>query len=167
MRSSIRALILVGVAALGGAAWAAPRLGPETGLPLPRFVSLRSGEANVRRGPGLTHRIDWVFQRKGMPLEVVAEHGQWRRVRDADDAGGWIHQALLSAARTAVVVAAPEAVLRRDPALDAAPVARAETGVVGQLDACRRSWCRFEAEGQRGWIDKGDIWGVRPDEEFD
>lgn len=167
MSSVIRAAILAGILASAGATLAAPRLGPETNLPLPRFVSLKTSEANIRRGPGLTHRIDWVFKRQGMPLEVIAEHGQWRRVRDVDDAGGWVHHALLSAARTAVVIATPDAALRRDPALDSAPVARAEAGVIGRLDECGRLWCRFEADGQSGWIDKGDIWGVRPDEEFD
>jgi len=109
---------------LAAAAQSAPRLGPETHQPLPRFVSLKVDKANVRRGPGVSHRIDWVFLRRGAPLEVVAEHGQWRKVRDMDDAEGWIHHAMLRATRTAVVTAAPDAVIRRDPAPDAAPVAR-------------------------------------------
>lgn len=145
----------------------APRLGPETNLPLPRFVSLNVETANIRRGPGVAHRVDWVFKRRGLPLEVIAEHGHWRRVRDVDDAGGWVHHSLLRGARTAVVTAAPDAALRADPAPDARPVARAETGVIGQIDRCLPLWCRFSAEGRRGWVQKADLWGVRADETFD
>jgi SH3-like domain-containing protein len=143
------------------------RLGPETNLPLPRFVSLNVETANIRRGPGVAHRVDWVFKRRGLPLEVIAEHGHWRRVRDVDDAGGWVHHSLLRGARTAVVTATPNAALRADPAPDARPVARAETGVIGQIDRCLPLWCRFSADGRRGWVQKADLWGVRADETFD
>ena len=144
-----------------------PRLGPETNLPLPRFVSLNTDKANVRRGPGLSHRIDWVFLRRGAPLEVVAEHGHWRRVRDQDEAGGWVHHALLRGARTAVVIAAPEATLRDAPAPSAPAVARLETGVIGRLDECRPVWCRLETDGADGWLPKSALWGVAPEETFD
>jgi SH3-like domain-containing protein len=144
-----------------------PRLGPETRLPLPRFVSLNVETANVRRGPGLSHRIDWVFLRRGQPLEVLAEHGHWRKVRDADDAGGWVHHTMLRGARTAVVTAAPDAALRESPAPDAPPVARAETGVIATVAECRPLWCRVAAGGVEGWVQKADVWGVGPDEVFD
>jgi SH3-like domain-containing protein len=155
-------------AAAPSAPAAAPRrLGPETKLPLPRYVSLNVEKANIRRGPGLSHRIDWVFMHRGQPLEVVAEHGHWRKVRDADDAGGWIHHTMLRGFRTAVVTAAPDAALRADPAPDAPLVARAETGALGSVDACGPLWCHFEADGIEGWIQKADVWGVGPDEVFD
>ncbi|PKP67494.1 MAG: hypothetical protein CVT86_01510, partial [Alphaproteobacteria bacterium HGW-Alphaproteobacteria-8] len=79
---------------------ASPRVGSETHQPLPRFVSLNVDKANIRRGPGASHRIDWVFMRRGAPLEVTAEHGHWRKVRDMDDAEGWIHHAMLRTTRT-------------------------------------------------------------------
>jgi SH3-like domain-containing protein len=161
------AQVPVSPAAAPQAAEPPPRLGPETNLPLPRFVSLNVETANIRRGPGVAHRVDWVFKRRGLPLEVTAEHGHWRRVRDVDDAGGWVHHSLLRGARTAVVTAAPDAALRADPAPDARPVARAETGVIGQVDRCLPLWCRFSAEGRRGWVQKADLWGVRADETFD
>jgi SH3-like domain-containing protein len=154
-------------AAAAPSAVPAPRLGPETNLPLPRYVSLNVEEANIRRGPGVAHRVDWVFRRRGLPLEVVAEHGHWRKVRDVDDAGGWIHHSLLRGFRTAVVVATPDAPLRAEPAPDASPVARAEAGVVGRLEECGAIWCRFEVEGRRGWVQKADLWGVGADEVFD
>lgn len=148
------------------AAESPPRLGPETHQPLPRFVSLKVDRVNVRRGPGSAHRIDWVFLRRGAPLEVVAEHGHWRKVRDMDDAEGWVHHAMLRPTRTAVVTATPDTVIRRDPAPDSAPVARLETGVTGRLRACGPLWCQIDAGGYRGWAQKADLWGVRRDEEF-
>ena len=72
-----------------------PHRGPVTNLPLPRYVSLKGGEGNARRGPSLSHRIDWVFRHPGMPLRVVAEFGHWRRVEDQDGAGGWVHYSCL------------------------------------------------------------------------
>lgn len=161
------AALATALLAAAAAAESAPRLGPETHQPLPRFVSLKVDKANVRRGPGVSHRIDWVFVRRGAPLEVVAEHGQWRKVRDMDDAEGWVHHAMLRATRTAVVIAAPDAVIRRDPAPDAAPVARLETGVTGRLRACGPLWCEIDAGGYRGWAQKADLWGVRRDEAFE
>ena len=85
----LRLYLVVLCAALAGSTGALARdaRGPVTNLPLPRFVSMKASEANVRRGPSLTHRIDWVFKRRGMPLEVTAEFGHWRRVRDHDNAG--------------------------------------------------------------------------------
>ena len=74
-----------------------------TNLPMPRYVSLKADEGNARRGPSLSHRIDWVFTRRDMPLEVTAEYGHWRRVQDRDGQGGWVHYSLLSGVRTVIV----------------------------------------------------------------
>ena len=71
--------------------------GSSTNLPVPRFVSLKSSEGNVRRGPSLEHRIDWVFRHRDMPLRITGEFGHWRRVEDNEGQGGWIHYSLLSA----------------------------------------------------------------------
>lgn len=140
-------------------------VGPVTKLPLPRYVSLRSGEVNVRRGPGLDYRIDWVFQRAGLPVRIVDEYGHWRRIVDSDEAGGWVYHALLTARRTALVTAA-EVTFRAEPSADAAATARAEGGVVATLRRCGPAWCEVEAEGVGGWVPKDAIWGVGPDEVF-
>ena len=140
--------------------------GPVTNLPLPRFVSLKASEGNVRRGPSLTHRIDWVFKRKDIPLEITAEHGHWRRVRDRDGAGGWVHYSLLSGVRTAIVEKDMIDLLSRpDPA--AMVIARLELGVIARIEECTPDWCRLSAGGYRGWTLKSDIWGVRPGEILD
>ncbi|WP_421905763.1 SH3 domain-containing protein [Mameliella sp.] len=137
--------------------------GPVTNLPLPRFVSLKASEGNVRRGPSLTHRIDWVYKRRGMPLEITAEHGHWRRVRDRDGAGGWVHYSLLSGART-VIVEQDMLSLHRRPDPDSVVVARLELGVIARLGDCGPDWCRLTADGYRGWVDKTALWGVGLDE---
>ena len=136
-----------------------PTLGPETNLPLPRFVSLKAAEANVRRGPSLSHRIDWVFQRRNMPLQVVAEYGHWRRVIDRDGQGGWVHYTMLSGART-VLVSGDTTALRSRPDPNALENALLEPGVIARLGECERDWCRLTAGGYGGWAAKSDLWGV-------
>lgn len=140
-----------------------PNRGAVTNLPLPRFVSLKGKEGNARRGPGLTHRIDWVFVRAGMPLKITAEYEHWRRIEDAEGAGGWVHYALLSGVRSAQVVA-DTADFHSAPS-DASPVIfKAEKDVVGWIQACEPDWCRLSVEGEKGWVRKAALWGVEAGE---
>lgn len=140
-----------------------PSKGAVTNLPIPRFVSLKGSEGNARRGPSLTHRIDWVFTRPGMPLRVTAEHENWRRVEDAEGMGGWVHYALLSGVRS-VLVATDMAEFRTKPDARADVVFQAEQGVVGRLMECQPDWCRVNVQGEKGWIAKSALWGVEPGE---
>lgn len=140
-----------------------PGKGPVTNLPLPRYVSLKGSEGNARRGPSLSHRIDWVFRHPGMPLRVTAEFGHWRRVEDRDGAGGWVHYALLSGVRTAIVQDDMAQLLSR-PDPNASVVARAETGAILRLNECIRDWCRLTGGGARGWLPKSQFWGADPEE---
>lgn len=140
-----------------------PDVGCVTNLPLPRFVSLKGSEGNARRGPGLTHRIDWVFTRAGMPLMITAEYENWRRVEDSEGAGGWVHYALLSGART-VLVTLDMAEFHHAPDDASTVVAQAEMGVIGRILECNTDWCRIALDGQRGWVRKTSIWGVKADE---
>ncbi|MFD1797411.1 SH3 domain-containing protein [Paracoccus aurantiacus] len=133
--------------------------GPVTRLPLPRFVSLKGDEGNARRGPSLSHRIDWVFRHAGMPLRVVGEFGHWRRVEDRDGAGGWVHYRLLSGVRTAIVQA-DMVELRARPDLNAGVIAMAEGGAIVRLGECEPDWCRISGGGAKGWVPKSAIWGV-------
>ncbi|WPY93305.1 SH3 domain-containing protein [Limimaricola variabilis] len=143
-----------------------PTRGPETNLPLPRFVSLSTDRGNVRRGPSLSHRIDWVFLRRDMPLQVTAEYGHWRRVTDREGVGGWMHYAMLSGVRT-VIVDAELLDLRSRPQENATVVAQIEGGVVARLLECRPEWCELSAGGYKGWAPKSRLWGVAPDELLD
>ena len=137
--------------------------GPVTNLPLPRFVSLKTDSGNVRRGPSLSHKIDWVFKRRNMPLEITAEYGHWRRVQDKDGAGGWVHYALLSGARM-VIVEQDLLPLYVKPDAETKVNAYAEAGVVARLGACSEVWCYISSDGYRGWADKTALWGVLADE---
>jgi SH3-like domain-containing protein len=140
-------------------------VGPETNLALPRYVSLHASKVRVRRGPGLEYRIDWIFQRSGLPVRVIDEYRNWRRITDSDDAGGWVYHALLTGRRMALVTA-PEVTFRAEPDDTAAATARAEQGVVAHLLQCQPNWCRVETHGSEGWLRKTAIWGVDADEVF-
>jgi len=144
------------------AATAAAR-GPVTNMPLPRFVSLKAAEGNVRRGPSLEHRIDWVFHHRDLPLRVTAEFGHWRRVEDNEGQGGWIYYTLLSGVRT-VLIEAEGTALRSRPDAAAPVVAEAQAGVIARLGECRPDWCNVAAGGEKGWVAKAELWGVAPDE---
>jgi SH3-like domain-containing protein len=168
------ALLALSVAA--GAAVSSPSpamaqsttLGPS-GLPLPRFVSLKAGRVNSRIGPGLAYPVDWLYLKQGLPMEIVQEYDNWRRVRDAEGAEGWINQALLSGRRTGI--AAPWhkgkttlVPLLAEPRDEARQVAGLEPGVIGRIHQCNGEWCEMTFAGHRGWIRQTQIWGAYPGE---
>jgi SH3-like domain-containing protein len=161
----------VGVAGnAGGMSTAAAQDGQEertplhsTGLPLPRFVTLRSGEVNARTGPGVRYPVEWVFVRKEMPVEITAEFDTWRRIRDWEGSEGWVHQSMLSGKR-GVVIRGETRTLRREARADAPMVARAQPGVMGWLHKCQGDWCQVELQGYRGWLTRSEIWGVYANE---
>lgn len=136
-----------------------PNKGAVTNLPIPRFVTLKGSAGNARRGPGLTHRIDWVFTREGMPLKITAEYEHWRRVEDVDGMGGWVNYALLSGVR-AVLVTQDMAQAFDSPDEKSEVVYQSELGVVGKLVQCLPDWCRISVDGEKGWVKKTAIWGV-------
>lgn len=146
------------------------RITGATGLPIPRFVSLKAEKVNVRRGPSSDHAVAWVFQRKGMPVEIVAEFENWRRVRDSDGEEGWILQNMLTGKRTAVV-----APWRRGQAMplyskasgDSPLIAKVSAGVVSEVSSCTGEWCAINAGGYGGWIEQAMLWGVYPGEPVD
>ncbi len=142
----------------------------KSGLPVPRFVSLKASRANVRIGPGEDYNVSWVFTRAGLPVEVIQEFDTWRRVRDSDGSVGWIFHSLLSGKRTAVV--APWAdgeprPLHARATPDSAITAYLEPGVMASIRHCADGWCRLSGDGFDGWIAQEQLWGVYPGEEID
>jgi SH3-like domain-containing protein len=142
----------------------------KSGLPVPRFVSLKAGRVNVRGGPGEDYKIAWVFTRSALPVEVIAEYYTWRRVRDSDGTVGWVFHSLLQSKRTAVI--SPWAKgnplpIRAEAATDSAVTAYLQPGVVASVDRCRHGWCALSGKGFSGWIEQSRLWGVYPDEEVD
>jgi len=180
--SLYKALIILILAALCAAGTAAPlhasdgankasvKVGPS-GLRLPRFVSLKSGRVNVRKGPSLEHPVAWVFSRVGLTVEVVNEFENWRQVRDSEGAEGWVFHSLLSGRRTALVM--PWIKERRTIPLyvrasaGSGVIARLEPGVLGSLLSCDGEWCNFSVDSVSGWIEKVKLWGVYKDEEIE
>lgn len=137
-----------------------------SGLPIPRFVSLRSGEVNVRTGPNVRYPIEWVFVRKNMPVEITQEFDTWRRIRDWEGSEGWVHQSMLAGKRTIVTISGTHEV-HREANPNSPIVARAEPGVMGGLHRCRLEWCEVDLEGYRGWTMRAGLWGVYPNETFE
>jgi SH3-like domain-containing protein len=135
----------------------------DTRAKLPRFVSLRSNQVNLRVGPGQTYPVEWLLTRKGMPVEILKEFQNWRMVRVWQDASGWILDRMVTAERHVIVDGAVR-VMRRRPDVQSEIVARAEPGVVARLLECHGDWCHIDAGGQQGWLQRGDVWGVLPDE---
>ena len=134
-------------------------LGKETGLRVPRFVSMNSSKVNVRAGPGTRYPIKWVFQRKTLPVQIIAESDTWRKIRDFEGIEGWVHQRMLSGRRRAVVTGAIQQ-LKRKPQETANTVALLEPGVILRLEKCSGAWCLVEGGSYEGWIGRQSIWGV-------
>ncbi|PRD44481.1 hypothetical protein C5748_06320 [Phyllobacterium phragmitis] len=147
-------------------------VGPS-GLPLPRFVSLKPSRVNLRIGPGRQYAVSWLFQKSGLPVEIIQEYDNWRRIRDADGTEGWVYQSLLSGKRTAIVAPwkkdEPNNLLGLygSPSETAGVVARVQPGVIGSVDECNGEWCHFNINRISGWMKQAELWGAYPGEVFD
>ncbi|QFU14907.1 SH3 domain-containing protein [Microvirga thermotolerans] len=151
------------------------RLG--TGLPVPRYVSLKTDRVNLREGPSKDHRTAWVFQRAGLPVEIVAEYETWRRIRDSEGTEGWVLHSLLSGRRTALVMPwakgeVPPIPLREAPSDRSGTVAQLQPGVIANIKSCDGAWCRVVIVMERardvdGYIQQDKLWGVYPNEKVE
>jgi SH3-like domain-containing protein len=172
LRDSIRlALCACAVAAAAGTAHAAGEVGTgPSGLPVPRFVSLKADKVNMHVGPAKTYDVSWVYTRAGLPVEITAEFENWRRIRDGEGAEGWVYHSLLSGRRSGVVTprAKDELVAIRDTAdVTGSVTAQLQAGVLGTVKKCTGSWCRIFGEGFDGWIEQERLWGVYPNEKVE
>ncbi|MGY8985008.1 MAG: SH3 domain-containing protein [Sphingomonadales bacterium] len=150
----------------------------STGLSLPRFVSLSAGEANLRTGPGDRYPILWVYVKRGIPLEIIAEYNVWRRVRDSEGTTGWMHSALLSGTRFSLITGSIRTVYA-NPSVSSKPVLRVEPNVISSIKSCKNGWCFINitsglifltiskglervtiSKGLEGWIPQEHIWGT-------
>ena len=142
----------------------------KSGQPVPRFVSLKAGRANVRVGPGDDYKVAWVFAKQALPVEVIAEFDTWRRIRDSDGTVGWVFHSLLSSKRTAVVSPWQKGdplPIHASATSDAAVTAYLQPGVLATIEHCRNGWCDLSGKGFSGWIEQGHLWGVYPGEAVD
>jgi SH3-like domain-containing protein len=144
--------------------------GNVTGLPVPRFVSLKSERVNVRGGPNKDQDVRWVYTRAGMPVEITAEFENWRRIRDWEGSEGWVYHSLLSGKRTGVVMPREkdELVLLYEAAdIESAVVAKLQAGVIANLKSCTGTWCRISGKNFEGYIRQERIWGAYPNEKIE
>lgn len=145
--------------------------GSQTGLRIPRFVSLKSDKVNVRRGPSTDQAIVWVFARAGLPVEVIAEADNWRRVRDSEGADGWVFHSLLSGRRTVLVSPwskGQEAVpMRNGRSTGSRAVAQLQSGVLGNVVSCDGEWCELTVDGYSGYVQQDKLWGVYRGEQIE
>ena len=144
--------------------------GSASGLPVPRFVSLKSDRVNVRSGPNKDQEVRWVYTRAGMPVEITAEFENWRRIRDWEGAEGWVYHSLLSGKRSAVVVPTLKddlVPLYASPDDKSPETARLQSGVLGQLKSCNGIWCQFVGKNFDGWIHQERLWGAYPNEKVE
>lgn len=135
-----------------------------SGLPVPRFVSLKSGEVNVRTGPGTRYPIQWVYRREGWPVEIVEEFDQWRKIRDIEGSAGWVHKTMLDGRRNALIRGKEERILRSEPEESSRPVLKAKPMVLVRVVECGAQWCRVQAQSRKAWLRKTYLWGIYPQE---
>ncbi len=139
----------------------------QTGLPLPRFVSLRSNQVNLRTGPGFRYPVEWVYLKNDLPVEITAEFENWRRIKDFNGKEGWIYRSMLSGRRTVRIT--QNTFLFRAANQDSLPLAKIETGAVGKLMSCPENidLCKVDFESFQGWVFKKTLWGVYKNEVFE
>jgi SH3-like domain-containing protein len=168
---SIRTAIAVLLALAGAAVTAQAANDPtSSGLPVPRFVSLKADRVTVRGGPDKDHDVAWIYTRVGWPVEITAEFENWRRIRDSDGSEGWVYHSLLSGKRMAAVQLKSKtdlAPLYAKPDAKSALTAQLQVGVLGAVKECTGTWCQISGDGFTGWIEQNDLWGVYPDEKIE
>ena len=146
----------------------ADQIGSASGLPVPRYVSLKSDRVNLREGPSKDHRTTWIFERAGLPVEITAEFETWRKVRDSEGSEGWVLHSLLSGRRTGLVTpwkkGGAAVVVFKKPDEASAPLAKLEPNVLANVRSCDKTWCRVNGDGFDGFIKQADLWGVYPNE---
>jgi SH3-like domain-containing protein len=145
-------------------------VGPKSGLPVPRFVSLKPDKVNVRAGPTRDHEVTFVYTRAGLPVEITAESDNWRRIRDWEGSEGWVYHSLLSGRRTAVIMpkVKTDLVSLHDKAdAGATVIARVQAGVLASVKRCDGRWCHVAGPHFDGWVVQEQLWGVYPNEKVE
>ncbi|GBF58280.1 hypothetical protein PbB2_01953 [Candidatus Phycosocius bacilliformis] len=133
-----------------------------SGQPVPRFVSLKFSNINGRAGPDKAYPVRWVYKRKGLPVRVVAETEEWRRIQDPDGAVSWVHKRMLDGKRTGIVRPARDmrVGLRANPSSEARIIAYASDGVIVDITDERPGWRQVKAGRFKGWIPASELWGA-------
>lgn len=153
-----------------GAQAATENVGSQSGLQVPRFVSLKADRVNVRGGPTRDNDVVWVYTHAGLPVEITAEYGNWRRIRDWEGGEGWVYHSLLSGRRTALVVPQDKDALVSlydDADRKSTVTAKLHSGVLAGVKRCTGTWCHIAGNGFDGWIEQNRLWGAYPNEKVE
>jgi len=137
----------------------------ENTLPVPRFVSLRSNEVNVRVGPGARYNIIWVYKKDGLPVEIIQEFDDWREIRDSEGTVGWVHKQMVQGKRNALIMQ-DMAILRKSPDEKSRAIVKLEAGVIAKISECEVDWCKIQVSGSKGWLKKTSLFGAYRKEKF-
>jgi len=139
-------------------------VGKETGLEIPRYVSLKSDDANIRVGPSKNYPIEIKYIKKNYPLKVLEEYEEWRKVEDFNNNIGWIHKSLISGIRTGIVLSNDSKNIKLFNTLSGSVIGEIGMGNIVFLEKCKIDWCLVSSGNFKGWIDKKYIWGVKEKE---
>ncbi|MEM7071878.1 MAG: SH3 domain-containing protein, partial [Pseudomonadota bacterium] len=134
--------------------------GANSGLTLPRMASLRADEVNLRTGPGIRYPINYIYQRRGLPVKVIAEFESWRKISDFENTEGWVHRSMLTSKRTGMITR-ELSTIRQEPDSNALAVARLGQTMVVSVEQCRNGWCKVKAANHIGWLMEDELWGIR------
>ena len=165
IRRLITAALMLSCLAAPAMAAPEPSILNPSGLPIPRYVSFKSAEVNVRVGPGKRYPIRWVYHRAHLPVEIIEEFAHWRKIRDFEGTTGWVHKGMVDGKRTAMIMDRQQNLYAKPDATSPA-IFRAAPMVIGWVKECQPDWCQLEIEDRRAWIRKADIWGVKLEEVF-
>lgn len=158
-RASIHAALVLAALLAPAVAVAADRPTPS-GYPVPRYVTLKFGKVNARAGPGDDHRLLWVYRTKGLPVQVVAETSEWRRVCDPEGGLAWVHKRVTDGRRAVINLQNRPAPLLRKPRTGSEPVAYLNIRAMAALDRCEKGWCKVKVARASGWARQGSLWGT-------
>ena len=139
-------------------------IGKETGLEIPRYISLKSNDANIRVGPSKNYPIEIKYIKKNYPLKVLEEYEDWRKVEDFQKNFGWIHKSLISGIRTGIVLSNDNKTIKLLNTLNGNVIGEIGSGNIVFLEKCKIDWCLVSFGDYRGWIDKKNIWGIKEKE---
>ena len=159
--SGRRLMTILAAMSAAATAWAAPEAHTPSGFPVPRYVSLKIQTVNARGGPGDDHRLLWVYHARGLPVQVVAENSEWRRICDPDGGLAWVHKRTTDAPRTVIRTQERPLALHSSAKESARVVAYLRPKAIANLTKCdERGWCKIKVDGVSGWIPSPQVWGL-------
>lgn len=133
-------------------------------LPVPRFVTIKFNEVNARTGPENDCPIEWIYLKKDEPVEVIAEYGKWRKIKDVDGEGGWVHSSVIAGKRSIIIIGKNPVPMLENPSNHKNVKANLLPNLRCSLHKCEKDWCLVTCKNHKGWVSRKHIWGIYPEE---